>query len=127
MQGKIVGYVAVGTNDLPRAKTFYDALLGETLGASSFSPNERSHFYQVQGGQTVFAVFTPYDEKEATAGNGSMVGFAMDSEEQIAELYNKAIELGAQDEGEPGVRAGTFNGAYVRDLDGNKLCFYKMG
>ena len=31
------------------------------------------------------------------------------------------------DEGEPGERMPTFYGGYVRDLDGNKLCFFQMG
>ena len=44
MSGKIAKYVTVGTNDLNRAKEFYDKLF-EELGARSFAPNERSFFY----------------------------------------------------------------------------------
>ncbi len=42
-------------------------------------------------------------------------------------MYAKALELGATDEGPPGERIpNVFYGAYVRDLDGNKLCFMEM-
>ena len=126
MKGKIAGYVTVGTNDLNKAKEFYDGLLGE-LGATSFSPNERSFFWSIEGGETTFAVFIPYDGNEATVGNGNMTGFAMESREQVDAMHAKALELGASDEGAPGVRAEPFYGAYVRDLDGNKLVFFKLG
>ena len=39
---------------------------------------------------------------------------------------HKALELGATDDGPPGERLPIFYGAYVRDLDGNKLCFFEM-
>ena len=56
-----------------------------------------------------------------------MVAIACEDSAQIKAMYDKAISLGATDEGEPGERVpGMFEGAYVRDLDGNKLCFYKM-
>ena len=76
---------------------------------------------------TVFAIFVPYDGKPATVGNGNMTGITLDSTEEVDAMYAKAIELGASDEGEPGQRVPTFYGAYVRDLDGNKLVFCKMG
>ena len=41
MKGKIAKYVTVGTNDLPRAKKFYDELFSE-LDVKSFGPNDRS-------------------------------------------------------------------------------------
>ena len=46
--------------------------------------------------------------------------------ETVDKLYNKALELGATCDGEPGERMPVFYGAYVRDLDNNKLCFYEM-
>jgi predicted lactoylglutathione lyase len=54
--------------------------------------------------------------------------FAIDagSRENVDTLYNKAIELGATDDGPDGERTPTFYGAYVRDADNNKVCFHKM-
>lgn len=126
MAGKIAKYVTVGTNDLNKAKEFYDKLF-EELGARSFAPNDRSFFYTLKDDDTVFAIFVPYDGNLATVGNGNMTGITLDSTEEVDAMYAKAIELGAADEGEPGERVPTFYGAYVRDLDGNKLVFCKMG
>ena len=56
-----------------------------------------------------------------------MVGVVVENKEDVDALYAKEIELGAADEGEPGQRVPTFYGAYVRDLDGNKLTFCKFG
>ena len=125
MKGQMIGYVTVGTNDLERSKQFYDNLF-EELGARSFFANERIVFWTVKDGAASFAVAKPYDEKEASVGNGNMVAIHVDSREQVDAIYAKAMELGATDEGPPGERIPTFYGAYIRDLDGNKLVFYKM-
>lgn len=67
-------------------------------------------------------VFKPANEKPATAGNGTMVALMMDSTEMVDRFHEKAIELGATDEGLPGPRGDDgFYGGYFRDLDGNKL------
>ena len=125
MKGQMIGYVTVGTNDLERSKQFYDNLF-EELGARSFFANERIVFWTVKDGASSFAIAKPYDEKEASVGNGNMVAINVDSREQVDAIYAKAMELGATDEGPPGERIPTFYGAYIRDLDGNKLVFYKM-
>ena len=125
MKGQMIGYVTVGTNDLERSKQFYDNLF-EELGARSFFANERIVFWTVKDGASSFAVAKPYDEKEASVGNGNMVAIHVNSREQVDAIYAKAMELGATDEGPPGERIPTFYGAYIRDLDGNKLVFYKM-
>lgn len=126
MNGKLVGYVCIGTNDLEVAKGFYDNLFA-TLDVSGFSPGPRGYFYQVEGGTSAFGVIKPENGNEATVGNGAMVALPMDSKEQVDEFYAKAMELGATDEGAPGARMETFYGAYIRDLDGNKIAFYYLG
>ena len=125
MKGQMIGYVTVGTNNLERSKQFYDNLF-EELGARSFFANERIVFWTVKDGASSFAIAKPYDEKEASVGNGNMVAIHVNSREQVDAIYAKAMELGATDEGPPGERIPTFYGAYIRDLDGNKLVFYKM-
>lgn len=126
MNGKLVGYVCVGTNDLEVAKGFYDNLFA-SLDVSGFSPGPRGYFYQIEGGTSAFGVIKPENGNEATVGNGAMVALPMDSKEQVDEFYAKAMELGATDEGAPGARMETFYGAYIRDLDGNKIAFYYLG
>ena len=126
MKGKLANYITIGTNNLERAKNFYDELFCD-LHVKSFKPNERSIFWTIPGDDTMFAVCVPYDGEEASVGNGNMTGFTMKTEEDVNKLYEKAISLGAIDEGAPGQRATGFYGAYVRDLDGNKLTFCKFG
>ena len=74
----------------------------------------------------MLAICIPYNEEPQAPGNGNMVAIPAASEEQVGQLHARALELGGADEGAPGTRVPTFYGAYVRDLDGNKLCFFKM-
>lgn len=56
-----------------------------------------------------------------------MFAFNVASPEQVYEVYQKAICLGAADEGEPGPRSERgFYGSYFRSFYGNKLCVYYM-
>ena len=122
----MIGYVTLGTNDIDKAVTFYDALLGE-VGAQQMFGMDRIKFWGTGQGQPMLAVCIPYDEQAQHCGNGNMVAIPAGSREGVDKLYAKAMELGATDEGEPGERMPTFYGGYVRDLDGNKLCFFQMG
>jgi hypothetical protein len=72
-------------------------------------------------------VILPYDGKEATVGNGTMVALVVDSKDRVDALYAKALSLGGTDEGPPGLRFGSFYAAYFRDLDGNKLNAFYFG
>jgi len=121
----MIGYTTIGTNDLDRATKFYDALLAE-IGAKQLFGMDRIKFYGTGAG-AMLAVCTPYDEKPHQVGNGWMVAIPGGSREGVDKLHAKALALGASDEGAPGERIpNVFYGAYVRDLDGNKLCFFEM-
>jgi predicted lactoylglutathione lyase len=85
--------------------------------------SDRMIAYATGEGQPMFAVLIPENEKEATPGNGAMVALGAENPAQVDSLYAKAIELGATDEGAPGVRMDAFYIGYIRDLDGNKLNF----
>jgi catechol 2,3-dioxygenase-like lactoylglutathione lyase family enzyme len=121
----MIGYATIGTSDMERALAFYDALLAE-IGAKQLMGLDRIKFYGTGPDASMLAVCVPYDEKAQHPGNGNMVAIPGGSREGVDKLYAKAIELGATDEGEPGERMPVFYGAYVRDLDGNKLCFFEM-
>ncbi len=121
----MLGYVTIGVEDMGRAEGFYNALLAE-IGAKQLFGQDRIKFYGTGPEDSMLAVCTPYDEEEAQPGNGCMVAIPGGSREGVDKLYAKAMELGATDEGEPGERLPIFYGAYVRDLDGNKLCFFEM-
>ena len=122
----MVGYTTLGTNDLPRALTFFDALLGE-FGAKQMMNNGRIVIYGKEFGNGMFAICTPFNKEKATPGNGVMIALNMETTEAVDKLHAKALALGAQDEGAPGQRGPGFYGAYFRDFDGNKFCGFKMG
>ncbi len=123
----MIGYITLGTNDMEKAKTFYSSLLAD-LGAKVLFDGGRIAFIGKSMAEPCIAVCTPYDEANPpSAGNGNMVAIDAGSRETVDALYNKALELGATDDGPAGERMPTFYGAYVRDADGNKVCFYKMG
>jgi len=122
----VIGYTTIGTNDMDRAVAFYDALLAE-IGAKQLFGMDRIKFYGTSTNAAMLAICIPYDQQPQACGNGWMIAIPGGSKEGVDKLYAKAIELGASDEGEPGDRIpNVFYGAYVRDLDGNKLCFMDM-
>lgn len=123
----MIGYVTLGTNDLPRAIAFYDKLLG-ALGASRQLQLDRGVTWGIGRQGPSLGVMKPFDGQAATRGNGTMVALAVDSKEKVDALYKLALELGGTDEGAPGPRGqGGYYGAYFRDLDGNKLNFFHIG
>ncbi|WP_374524085.1 VOC family protein [Sphingopyxis sp.] len=131
----MIGYVTMGTNDLPRARNFYAQLLA-TIGASELmrmSDEEANGFtlYGTGWGQPGIAVTRPYDGQPAERGNGHMAAIVLDERVKVDSLHAKALELGGTCEGGPGVRGEegdqAFYAAYFRDPDGNKLCAFRIG
>jgi catechol 2,3-dioxygenase-like lactoylglutathione lyase family enzyme len=129
-------HIMVGSNDLERSKTFYNAVLG-TLGFSgepfahtSASGHDRL-FWRFNGG--TFAVSEPINDEPASFANGGTVGFKCESPEQVKAFHDAGVANGGTtDQDPPGLREGTSLGAmhlsYVRDPDGNKLCaLYREG
>ena len=122
----MIGYVTLGTNDLPRATAFYDALLAE-IGAKRTMELDRGIVWGVAQDQPALGVLTPFDGKPASVGNGVMVGLVVDSREKVDRVHKKALELGGKDEGPVGLRSEGFYTGYFRDLDGNKLNVFCIG
>ncbi len=116
-----MNYFVFGTNDIGASTRFYDSLFEHT-GFNQIGATDRMVFWHYDG--FTFAIAKPFNEEEATHGNGTMVGFNVGSNEKVVELHKRAIELGGTSEGEPGQRGPKFS-AYVRDLDQNKICFFE--
>ena len=116
-------HIMIGTNDLEKAKAFYDTLLG-TLDVRPARVDGHRIFYMTPTG--VFSVTTPINGEPATAPNGGTIGFACSSPEQADAWHAAGIAAGGTTcEDPPGVREGATGKlylAYLRDLDGNKLC-----
>ncbi|MDX1537049.1 VOC family protein [Arsukibacterium sp.] len=123
----MISYVTLGVNNLTAAKAFYNELLAE-FGAKALLDMGRIAFFGKSMAQPMLAICEPFNKEPATPGNGNMVSFQPGSKQQVDALYQKAIALGASCDGAPGQRiAGKFYGAYVKDADGNKLCFCHFG
>lgn len=126
----MIGYVTLGTNNLPRAMAFYDALFG-SIDVGRFMEIENYFVAWSPAPETPgVAVAVPFNQKPATVGNGVMVGLIMESKEKVDAFYAKALELGGTCEGKPGFRPEEetkgFYAGYFRDLDGNKLNAFCM-
>ena len=122
----MIGYVTLGTNDLQRAASFYDALLAE-IDAKRLWDFGRGIGWGVAMDKPSLAVMKPFDGNAATVGNGVMVGLVVDSRAKVDRVHAKALELGGKDEGAVGLRGETFYTGYFRDLDGNKLNVFCIG
>jgi catechol 2,3-dioxygenase-like lactoylglutathione lyase family enzyme len=122
----VIGYTTVGTNDLERAKVFYDAAL-EPLGGRRTLTYERSQYYGSPERGAMLGVVLPFDGEAATGGNGTMVALMAGSAAVVDQVHAAALAAGGACEGPPGQRMDNFYGAYFRDLDGNKLCAFYTG
>ncbi|TVP57896.1 MAG: VOC family protein [Halomonadaceae bacterium] len=122
----MIGYTTLGTKNLENAAAFYDALF-ESLGAKRVFNTENLIAWGAEKTGPYFSVTSPYDGQDATVGNGVMVALNASSTGQVDELHARALELGATNDGDPGLRAGGFYCGYFRDLDGNKLNFFCFG
>lgn len=126
----MIGYVTLGTNDLPRAQRFYDTLLAEMGVTRMMEFGGRGTAWAAAMDKPMLCIMKPYDGRPATVGNGVMVGIGVDSRATVDRMHKKALELGGTDEGPPGLRAEGGEGfyvAYFRDLDGNKLDVFCYG
>ena len=120
-----LGYATVGSNNLEKAKAFYDGLFSPDGITGVFEHPTGGRIYGKAGG-IVFGVLGPYDGKPATIGNGTMVAFRCDTAKAVDEFHARALKLGGSDDGAPGYRAPKMYFSYFRDLDGNKLCAYAL-
>ena len=116
-------HVMLGVKDLEVSKKFYDALLG-ALGVAPGMAHNNRYFYRSPTG--TFGITTPINGEPATHGNGSTLGFTMQSPEQAEAFHAAGVANGGTTcEEPPGFREGPSGKlflAYLRDPDGNKLC-----
>ena len=117
-------HMTVGSNDLERSRTFYDALFN-AIGGRAAMRDAKGRLVYVHKGAT-FLVTPPIDGGDATHANGGTIGFAMESPEQADAWHAAGVAAGGTAiEDAPGIRKAGFGDlylAYLRDPDGNKLC-----
>lgn len=117
-------HMVVGSNDIDRARTFYDALFAAVGGAPGMEDAKGRVIYRHKG--AVLIVTRPIDGRPATAANGATIGFGLDGSEQADAWHAAGVAHGGTAiEDPPGIRSGGMGDlylAYLRDPDGNKLC-----
>lgn len=118
-------HIMLGVNDMDASKKFYDALFAE-LGVKPgvIDPKGRCFYFSKTG---VFALSKPINGEPACNGNGSTVGFSVESPEQADAWHAAGVANGGESiEDAPGIRDGGAAGklylAYLRDPAGNKIC-----
>ena len=128
----MLSYVYVGTNDLARAIQFYQPVLGALgmrrciTGDAEWDKVAAGWGTYEDGGarELAFWVGIPFDQNNATVGNGGMVAFRASTWKEVDDFHAAALANGGQSEGAPGPRphyASDFYAAYARDPDGNKI------
>jgi len=118
----MISYVMIGTNRFEEAIAFYDALLTKMRATRAYA-TEKNVGWGWGIGTPMFIVTKPYDERQATIGNGSMVAFEVETPDLVDALHSMVLALGGTSEGDPGPRGEHLYVGYWRDLDGNKFNF----
>lgn len=116
-------YITIGTNDVARATPFYDAVMGALGYERRFSSDTEIGFAAPGDRDSTVYISTPYDERPATVGNGSMPALVAPSRASVDGFHAAGLAHGGTDEGAPGLRPyrPNFYACYLRDPDGNKL------
>ncbi|MEM1260967.1 MAG: VOC family protein [Pseudomonadota bacterium] len=127
-------HVLIGSSDIRRSETFYNTVLG-VLGAKPARENMNATgqlrlFYRHAG--SIFGISEPINGEASSVANGSTIGFACNSAEQVKEFHDVAVANGATSiEQPPGLRqdaVGEMHLCYFRDPDGHKICgMYRPG
>jgi catechol 2,3-dioxygenase-like lactoylglutathione lyase family enzyme len=124
-----IDYIMIGSNDLARSRTFYDAVMPHLGGVLAHDYEGFTFGYAMAGGATVW-IARPNNGEAAVASNGSMPGLGCASHAAVDAAHAAALAHGGSNEGDPGPRplyGPTFYGGYVRDPDGNKMSFVLAG
>ncbi|SKA38094.1 Catechol 2,3-dioxygenase [Enhydrobacter aerosaccus] len=117
-------HLTVGSNDIARAKAFYDAV-GVALGLTRLADHPEAAAYGSPNSRPQLWIVRPLDRKPATVGNGITIGLEASDRSAVDAAHAAALAHGGHDEGKPGLRPHyhpNYYGAYVRDPDGNKVC-----
>lgn len=118
---RAICHASIGTNDLIKAKAFYQPLLA-TLDIELVS--EYSHALAFGKGYPEFWVQIPFDQQPMSTGNGVHFGFVAKSQQQVQAFYQAALALGGQCNGKPGARPDygePYYGCFIIDPEGNKI------
>ncbi len=126
----VISHISLGTNDFPRARAFYTAVLA-TLQINPIMEHGESAAFGRSFPE--FWIGRPHDGGVAAPGNGTHISFLANSPAEVDAFHAKALSMGARCDGPPGLRpqyTPTYYAAFVLDLDGHKIeamCFAEAG
>jgi catechol 2,3-dioxygenase-like lactoylglutathione lyase family enzyme len=112
-------HVMIGSNDLERARRFYDATF-LSLGGAPGEMDVRGRLnYTHEGGRLM--ITTPIDGNPATVANGATIGIVAKSQDHVVAWHTAGVAHGGTSiESPPTERPNGSFVAYLRDPDGNK-------
>lgn len=117
----IMSHSSIGVADFDKAITFYTAVLA-TIGAKKVMEHPDAAAFGKEYPE--FWVNVPENDEAPSVGNGTHFGFVAPSKQAVHDFWEKALEMGATADGEPGPRphyGEPYYGCFVRDLDGHKI------
>jgi catechol 2,3-dioxygenase-like lactoylglutathione lyase family enzyme len=121
----VFSHIMVGSNDIERSRTFYDALFAAMGGKPANTDAKGRLIYAHRGGR--FMVSKPIDGDPACHANGGTVGFLMESPAEVEAWHKAGVANGGKSIEDPPGPRGKLTLAYLRDPDGNKLCALHRG
>jgi len=123
---KLFGFVMVGTNNLVISAKFYDAIFVPLNLIQAIATEKYIGYAQKNNLKDIeFYITKPSNKEPSTYGNGTQISFLVESKKKVDEFHAIGLKNGGTNEGLPGIRSGDYF-AYVRDLDGNKICAYTI-
>lgn len=117
----MIDHVSVEVRDLAASAVFYDAVFAP-LGLARLA--ERQHTVGFGKTYPVFWLNLRPGASHAGADTGRHLCLRAPSREAVVAFHDAALAAGGRSDGAPGVRQAamtTYFGAFVRDLDGNKI------
>ena len=121
----MLAFVTIGTNDLKSSAKFYDEILLPFSIVQVDSDESYIGYADINYPENIeLYIMKPYNKKAASIGNGTMIAFLADTKKQVDQFHAIGLKNGGIDEGSPGPRHDEHYYAYIRDLDGNKICAF---
>lgn len=106
----MIDHITMQVSDFEKSKDFYEKVLS-VIGIKKVMEHDKAVCF----GQVWIAEGNP---------NKFHLAFRVDSREEVDNFYKKALELGATDNGAPGIRenyAPNYYACFWHDFDGNNI------
>lgn len=114
----MLDHISLQVSDVAKSKDFYEQVLAE-IGMSKNVEYDDAVAFGDKESTTAYEFWIVKGEP-----NKFHVAFRVNSRDEVENFYNKAIELGATDNGGPGIRekyAPNYYAAFFHDFDGNNI------